>query len=103
MGYGTLVHRHAYQILLSSLHALGDSGCHLVGLAQAPADHTVLVTHYDDGGKAERTATLGHFSNTVDGYQAVFQLQIICRFYSIVLCCHVLLEFKTGLASCIGQ
>lgn len=73
VGYGTLVHRHAYQILLSSLHALGDSGCHLVGLAQAPADHTVLVTHYDDGGKAERTATLGHFSNTVDGYQAVFQ------------------------------
>ena len=88
MGDSTLVDGHTDKVLLSGLHALGDGGCHLVGLSKTPAYDTVPVTYYHDGSKRERAATLRHLRNAVDGHQAILQLYIVSGFYSVVSFCH---------------
>ena len=99
---GAFVNRYADKILLGCLYALGDSGLHFVGFAQAPAYHAVFVTDNDNGCEGERTATLGHFGNAVDGHKAVLEFEIACRFYSIVSFSHSLSEFEAGAAGSIS-
>src|SRR4029077_3201578 len=59
--------RHAEEVLLSLLHALGDGGGHLLGLAVPDADHPVAVAHHHQGGEAEATAALDDLGHAVDG------------------------------------
>jgi len=78
---GTLI-----RFFLAALHTLGYGCGNLIGLAQSPADYSVAVADYDDRSETERTSTLGDFRHSVDGYKAVLEFEIICRFYLIVLC-----------------
>src|SRR6202012_6206178 len=60
-------HRHAEEVLLGLLYALGDGGRHLLGLAVADADPSLAVAHNHQAGEAEATATLDDLGHTVDG------------------------------------
>src|SRR4029077_18499960 len=57
---------HAEEVLLRLLHALGDGGRHLLGLAVADADHPVAVSHHHQGGEAEAAAALDALAHPVD-------------------------------------
>ena len=104
MGDSAFVHGNLDKILLSCLYTFRNGCSDLIGFAETPADHTVLVTYDNDGGEAECATTLGYFCNAVDGYKAVFQFQIICRLDSVISLCHDSnLKFKTCVAGCIGQ
>jgi hypothetical protein len=54
-------------VLLGLLHALGDGGRHLLGLAVPDTDHPLAVTHHDERGEAEAPAALDHLGHAVDG------------------------------------
>jgi hypothetical protein len=58
--------RHAEEVLLGLLHALGDGGRHLLGLAVADPDRAVAVTHDDQRGEAEAPTALDDLGDTVD-------------------------------------
>ena len=73
---GSLVQRNFYEILLSILDALGDSGGNFIGLSETIAYHTLLVAHYYDSGEAEVTSALGYLGNPLNCYQSVLEFQI---------------------------
>src|SRR5208283_2399229 len=63
--------RHAEEVLLGLLDALGDRRGHLLGLAVSDADHAVGVAHHNECGEAEPAATLDHLGHPVDGDHAL--------------------------------
>src|SRR4051812_27621734 len=63
--------RHAVEVLLGLLDALGDRRGHLLGLAVADADLAVAVTHDHQGGEAEAPTTLDDLGHAVDGDHAL--------------------------------
>ncbi len=58
--------RHAEEVLLGLLDALGDRRGHLLGLAVADADLAVAVAHDHEGGEAEATTALHDLGDAVD-------------------------------------
>src|SRR5688572_22880768 len=58
--------RHAVEVLLGLLDALGDRRGHLLGLAVADADLAVAVSDDHQGGEAEATTTLHDLGDAVD-------------------------------------
>src|SRR6476620_10042549 len=68
---------NAEEGLLGLFNALRDSGGNFLGLAVADADHAVAVTEDDEGGEAEATTTLDDLGNTVDGYDALYELALL--------------------------
>src|SRR5690606_9640359 len=58
--------RHAEEVLLGLLDALGDSRGHLLGLAVADADPAVAVADHAQGGEAEAPAALADLRHSVD-------------------------------------
>jgi hypothetical protein len=71
VGDGAADARDAEEVLLRLLHALGDRGGHLLGLAVADTDHPVAVTDDDQGGEAEAAAALDDLGHAVDGDDAL--------------------------------
>ena len=88
VGDSPFMHGNLDQVLFCSLNPLCNGGGNLISLSETPANNAVLVTYNDNRGKCEGAATLCHFCDTVDGDQAVFQLDIVCGFYSIILIYH---------------
>ena len=88
MGNGAFVYGYLNEVFLGSFNALGDSCCNLVSFTEAPAYDTVLVTYDNDSGEGECATTLGYLSNAVDGYQTVFELDIVGRLYSVISFCN---------------
>ena len=68
---------NAEEGLLGLFNALCDSSGNFLGLAVANADHAVAVTDDDEGGEAEATTTLDDLGNTVDGYNALYELALL--------------------------
>ena len=99
----TVNNRDLDEVFLGILHAFGDGGLHLRGLAQAVTYDAVLVAHDHDGREAERTTTLGHLRDTLDADETVLEFQIARANFLYVGICHDRLEFKTGFASSFGQ
>ena len=58
--------RHAEEVLLGLLDALGDRRGHLLGLAVADADLAVAVADDHEGGEAEATTALHDLGDAVD-------------------------------------
>jgi hypothetical protein len=54
-------------VLLGLLHALGDGGRHLLGLAVAHADRAVAVADDDQRGEGEPASALHDLGHAVDG------------------------------------
>src|SRR5215470_11901070 len=63
--------RHLEEVLLGLLHALGDRGRHLLGLAVAHAHRAVAVPDHDQRGEAEPPAALDHLGHPVDRHDAL--------------------------------
>src|SRR3954447_14594716 len=63
---GALDARDLEEVLLGLLHALGDRGGHLLGLAVADTDGAVAVAHHDERGEAEAAAALDDLCHAVD-------------------------------------
>src|SRR3954470_6658342 len=59
--------RHAVEVLLGLLDALGDRRGHLLGLAVADAHHAVTVADDHQRGEAEAPTTLDDLGDAVDG------------------------------------
>ncbi len=97
------VHGNLDKIFLGSLDTLCDGGLNFVGFTEAPAYDSVFIADYYDSGKGEGATTFGHLSDAVDGNETILEFEIVCRFYFVILICHIVLEFKTAIASGVSQ
>src|SRR5205085_10920312 len=71
--------RDAEEVLLGLLHALGDGGRHLLGLAVADADLAVAVTDDHEGGEAEATTALYDLGDAVDRHDPLDVVALLGR------------------------
>lgn len=78
------------KILLGILDTLGDSRSDLVSLTKTITDNSVFVSYDHDSCKAEMTAALGHFGDSLDGYQSVLELKVRSLYFLNICICHSL-------------
>src|SRR4051812_49099580 len=71
--------RHAVEVLLGLLDALGDRRGHLLGLAVADAHLAVAVTDDHQGGEAEAPTTLDDLGHAVDRNHALDVVALLGR------------------------
>src|SRR3954454_21181153 len=69
--------RHAVEVLLGLLDALGDRRGHLLGLAVADAHGAVAVAHDHQGSEAEAPTTLDDLGHAVDGHHALDEVALL--------------------------
>src|SRR4051794_15395237 len=79
VGDGALDARDLEEVLLGLLHALGDGGRHLLGLAVADAHRAVAVADDDERREAEPATTLDDLGDAVDRDDALDVLRLLGR------------------------
>src|SRR5690606_32463410 len=90
---GAAFHRHADQVLLGVLRALGDGVGDFIGLAEPGTDRAVAIPDHDDGVEREAPAALHDLCHARYRYETLTPLLRFGRFPSptvlLYLVCHV--------------
>jgi len=92
-------YRYLYQILLSRLHAFGNSCRNLTCLTKAITDYALTVTDYNNSCESECSTTFCNLSYPIKRYQFLGKL------FSVYInsICHNQLKFKSALARTISN
>src|SRR5699024_4523198 len=95
--------RHAEEVLLGLLDALGDRRGHLLGLAVPDADGPVAVAHHDQCGEAEAAAALDDLGDTVDRHDPLEELVLVIALLATTIVPAATLPTAAATAALLGS